>query len=168
MFVSTYEVNVDSKGRVSVPPSFRAALGGKTRILLWPAIDGAGCLEGGGEELFRTYQETIMRLTIQKKKRRALVNAFASKAFDLKMDDPGRIKLPEDWMANAGIGDTVLFVGAMDSFQIWEPEAYAAFDAEMSELAQEDDTLDALDAPYGEVMAAGGVSGLRVIDGGED
>mgnify|MGYP005838671537 CR=1 FL=1 len=51
VFVSTYETSLDAKGRVSVPAPFRAALAGGNRIFLWPAIDGSGCLEGGGDEL---------------------------------------------------------------------------------------------------------------------
>ena len=51
VFVSTYESAIDAKGRVSIPASFRAALGGGNRIFLWSALDGSGCLEGGGEDL---------------------------------------------------------------------------------------------------------------------
>ncbi|CAN0596771.1 unnamed protein product, partial [Laminaria digitata] len=32
VFVSTYESAIDAKGRVSIPASFRAALGGGNRI----------------------------------------------------------------------------------------------------------------------------------------
>lgn len=41
VFVSTYESAIDAKGRVSIPASFRAALGGGNRIFLWSALDGS-------------------------------------------------------------------------------------------------------------------------------
>mgnify|MGYP003649923243 CR=1 FL=1 len=51
MFFSTFDTALDAKGRVSVPSTFRSALGGGNRIFIWPAVDGSGALEGGGEEL---------------------------------------------------------------------------------------------------------------------
>lgn len=170
MFVSTYECAIDAKGRVSIPASFRAALGGGTRIFLWKSLDGSGCLEGGGEQLMAMYRATLLRLAPQSMQRRALVTQIVAGAADLKMDENGRIKLPEDLMAQAGLADKVRFAGNIDSFQLWAPERHAAYVAEMAAAAGRPDTLDALGEAYGEVLrlqAANGFPPLRVIDGGE-
>lgn len=153
MFVSTYEVNIDSKGRVSVPPSFRNELAGQSRLVLWPALDGNRCLEGGDEETFRILQQTILRSSFGNKKRRALINAFASKAHDLKLDDTGRIKLPEKWIEDSKVSGKVIFAGAMDKFQIWEPNAYIEFENEMEEIAKDEETIGQLEGPYQAVIA---------------
>ncbi len=153
MFVSNFEVNIDSKGRVSVPPSFRSVLGGQSRLILWPDIDGNLCLEGGTEDYLNIAKQTILRSSFGNKKKRALINAYASRAYDLKIDDTGRIKLPEKWIADTGVVDQVLFVGALDKFQIWEPAAYEIYDKEMVELAKEEDTIGLLEGPYQEVIA---------------
>ena len=153
MFVSHYEVNIDSKGRVSVPPPFRTVLGGRNRLILWPAIDGNLCLEGTTEEDFNVYQQSILRTSVGNKRRRALINVFASQAHDLKIDDTGRIKLPEKWIALASVEDRVIFAGAFDKFQVWEPAAYENYETEMMEVAKEEETLEILEAPYQEVMA---------------
>ena len=160
MFVSTYEGAIDAKGRVSVPAPFRSALGGGSRVFLWPALGGLGCLEGGGEALMSVYHQTISRLPTLSKKRRLLTAAIISRAADLKMDEPGRIKIPEELLASVGITDKLIFVGALDSFQIWSPEAYAAFQAEVDAASDEEEILSALDAPYDATVAAGGVPGL--------
>lgn len=167
MFVSTYKGAIDTKGRVSVPAPFRAALGGSARIYLWPALDGSKCLEGGGEALMNVYRQTITRLPLQSPHRKALTLGIISRAADLKMDDPGRIKIPEEMLANVGITGEMVFAGAMDSFQIWSPEAYAAYEAEMAALVSEPETLGALAGPYGETVQAGGVPGLRLVDEGD-
>lgn len=167
VFVSTYEGAIDAKGRVSVPAPFRAALGGGNRVFLWPALGGLGCLEGGGEALMSVYRQTITRLPQLSKKRRLLTAAIISRAADLKMDDPGRIKIPDDLLASVGITDKLVFVGALDSFQIWSPEAYAAFLAQVDAASDEEDILSALDDPYDAAVAAGGVPGLTIGPEGE-
>jgi MraZ protein len=165
VFVSTYESAIDSKGRVSVPAPFRAALGGGSRIFLWPALDGSKCLEGGGEALMATYMQTISRLPLQSRERKALTAAIVSRSADLKMDDPGRIRIPDTLLAHAAITEKIVFVGAMDSFQVWNPDAYAAFETEMAEAAADPDVINALAAPYDAAIAAGGVPGLSLVKG---
>jgi len=169
VFVSTYESAIDAKGRVSIPASFRAALGGGNRIFLWPALDGSGCLEGGGEALMAMYRATLTRLAPQSPARKALVTRIIAGSADLKMDETGRIKLTEELQTAADLTDRVKFAGNMDSFQIWNPERHAVhFDAMATEASRED-TLDALGRAYNEVLQqqVGGAPGLRLVDGGD-
>ena len=166
MFVSTYESGIDAKGRVSIPAPFRAALGGGSRVFLWPALDGSGCLEGGGEALMAVYRQTIMRLPPQSKAHRALRHGVFVRSADLKMDDAGRIRLPEHLMAVAGLGERVIFAGAVDSFQIWDPGRFSGYDAQMDDVVSDPDIAEALSAAYSETLAAGGVPGLGQGGGG--
>lgn len=52
-------------------------------------------------------------------------------ARQLAWDPEGRIVLPEDVLAHAGIAEAAAFVGKGQTFQIWEPEAYRAAEAEI-------------------------------------
>ena len=140
MFVSTYETSLDSKGRVSVPASFRHALSGGQRLFLWPASDGSPCLEGGGEALMTLYRQTLARMS-------------PNDPADLKMDDTGRISIPRPLLEGAGIEGRLIFAGALDRFHIWEPDRFAAFDAVMEGQLRE--SQDALDAPFQAALAAG-------------
>ena len=170
VFVSTYESAIDAKGRVSIPASFRAALGGGSRIFLWPALDGSGCLEGGGEALMAMYRATLMRLPPQSPVRKALVTSIIAGAADLKMDDTGRIKLPDDLMQAAGLSGRVKFAGNIDSFQIWAPEKHEAFTSAMAATAAKPETLEALGAAYNEVLRQqelGLYPDLKLVEGGE-
>ncbi|MCA8902408.1 MAG: division/cell wall cluster transcriptional repressor MraZ [Hyphomonas sp.] len=170
MFVSTYESAIDAKGRVSIPAPFRAALGGGNRIFLWPALDGSGCLEGGGEALMAMYRATLTRLPPQSKVRKALVTRIIAGSADLKMDETGRIKLPDELCKAAGLTDRITFAGNMDSFQIWNPERHAAFNADMAVAAAEPETQEALAQAYGEVLRQqerGLYPGPKLVEGGE-
>ena len=97
MFVSTYETAIDAKGRVSVPAPFRAALSGGSRVFLWPAIDGSGCLEGGGDELMSIYRQTLARMAPNDPNRRA----FAELA---------KLGMVSVWMIGFFVLGTVFFV----------------------------------------------------------
>ncbi|MEM1106724.1 MAG: division/cell wall cluster transcriptional repressor MraZ [Pseudomonadota bacterium] len=165
MFVSTYESAIDAKGRVSVPAPFRAALGGGSRIFLWPALDGSKCLEGGGEDLMALYRQTISRLPLQSRERKALTLAIVSRSADLKMDEPGRVKIPEEMLARVGIDHRMVFVGALESFQIWSPEAYAAYEGDMAGAVSDPKVINALAAPYDAAIGAGSVPGLARMPG---
>ena len=163
MFVSTYETSLDAKGRVSVPAPFRAALAGGNRIFLWPAIDGSGCLEGGGDELMAVYRQTLARMAPNDPNRRAFMHTIFTRSADLKMDDTGRISIPQPLLDAAGIEKKLVFAGAFDRFHVWEPSRFAEFDTQMSETAR--DNQDALAEPFQQAMAAGGLPGLGKAGG---
>nr|WP_243846276.1 division/cell wall cluster transcriptional repressor MraZ [Rhizomicrobium palustre] len=43
----------------------------------------------------------------------------------LPIDENGRVRLPENFIAAAGLKDKVVFVGLGRKFQIWDPDTYA-------------------------------------------
>ena len=158
VFVSSYETSLDSKGRVSVPASFRHALAGGARIFLYPALDGSPCLEGGGDALMQQNQTTLLRMSPTSTARKVFLNRTVSKAVELKLDDTGRIKIPVKHLEMAGIGKELVFVGAMDRFYVWDPERYAAFDAEME--SQLDDVQADFEGSFNAALAVGGIRGV--------
>ncbi len=50
-------------------------------------------------------------------------------ARQLQFDVTGRIMIPADLLAHAGITDTAVFVGRGNSFQIWNPDAFREMQA---------------------------------------
>jgi len=165
VFVSTYDGAIDAKGRVSIPAPFRAALGGSARVFLWQAPDGSGALEGGGEELMELYRETLAELPLQSPIREAIVTCIIAAAADLKIDDTGRVKLPEDLCAAADLTGRIKFSGQMDSFRIWNPERFHLHQSRMRSIVNAPETLDAFASAYNKVRlrrAAGGRGGEAV------
>ena len=110
--------------------------------------------------MLNDYRQILARMSPHDPAREAIAHAVFGRSADLKMDDPGRIKLPEAHLLAAGIKTKLVFSGAFDRFRIWSPEAYAAYDAEMS--AQASANLTKLDAPFQAALAAGAIA-----DGGE-
>ncbi len=157
MFLSTFEGSIDARGRVLVPSSFRASLGGAQKFFLFPAVDRGGYLEGGGQELMDEYVQIFNNLPPHDKDRRAFVTAIFSKGGEIAMDQAGRASITPQLLSAAGIEKDLLFVGAMDRFQLWDPERYAAYEAEMSEHAA--NNQDALAAPFYQTRGIGGPGG---------
>jgi len=151
VFFSTYEGAIDAKGRVSIPAPFRAALGGGNRVFIWIAPDGSGALEGGGEALMELYAETLAELPLQSPVREAFVTAVIAGSADLRIDDTGRIKLPEEFCAAAGLSGRIRFTGAIESFKIWDPVRFETHRGHQASVARHAETLDAFHTAYRDV-----------------
>lgn len=127
LFISTFPGTLDGKGRVCIPAPYREALAAQETggVYIRPII-GQPMLEGFGEVLMQDYYGKV-----------AQDNPYASADMDddpffamsltqmLPRDENGRVRLPEDFIAHAGLTDRVTFVGLGSRFQIWEPQAHA-------------------------------------------
>lgn len=129
LFTGTHTNKVDKKGRVSVPAPFRATLAaqGFEGAILFPSFTH-DCIEGCGakflEELAEKMDATADLFSEQEDD---LASFVFSESRQLAFDPEGRILLPSDFMAHAGITEQAAFVGNAKRFQIWEPERRKAF-----------------------------------------
>ena len=118
---------LDSKGRVSIPASFRAVLArdGFEGLYVHPALD-AQALDAGGNVLLNEIDAFLSTLSPYSDERDQLSTALFGTSEILKVDPEGRVILTDTVKMHAGIGDTVTFVGLGHKFQIWEPERFRA------------------------------------------
>lgn len=138
LFLSTFVNKIDRKGRVSVPASFRPLLAGPdfSGVVLFrswkhPALEGYRM--GDMQELARQV-ETLD--TFSDSHDDAATSIFAD-ARPLPFDAEGRIILPEDLVAHAGLGDAACFAGRGRTFQIWEPKAFQLWQAQARQRVQQ-------------------------------
>ena len=149
-FVSTFTNKLDAKGRVSVPAQFRSVLAaqGTDGLYCIKALSRLPALTGFGEAL-------LSKLSAQMDSPNPLLDRnYASRAFgmfgqvrNLSIDDEGRVRLPDEFIAHCGISDRVAFLGLNKVFEIWNPdtlaaeeakrmaEVYAVYDASGGEIA---------------------------------
>ena len=125
-FISTVPGTLDTKGRVCIPAPYRQILAAQNTqgVYLCPSFSEA-TLECFGEEVLQAFNRQI-----------AEINPFFAKDFNAKaaivlgetkllpFDENGRVRLPEELIAHAGLKDGVVFVGMGTKFQIWEPERF--------------------------------------------
>lgn len=125
-FVATFVNRLDQKGRVSVPAPFRAVLAreGQDGLYCYPALDRPA-IDAGGAKLQTAIAARLEPFETFSDDYETLSTAFYGESRILKIDPDGRVILPEEFRAYAGVADTAVFVGQGFKFQIWAPERFA-------------------------------------------
>jgi MraZ protein len=121
LFLSTFINRIDKKGRVSVPASFRAALGDAQSVVLYPsyknnAIEGVSVdtmseLAGRMDQNFDMFSDDHDEMA----------TVLFGESIQLSFDENGRFSLPQQFIEFAGIDGEMAFVGMGNKFQIWNP-----------------------------------------------
>lgn len=132
LFLSTFVNKVDKKGRVSVPATFRATLSSLpfAGIVAYRSFTTA-CVEGCGIDFMERLSDSAQEFDAFSTEQENITALIFADARQLAWDPEGRIMLPEDLIAHAGLTETCAFVGKGKTFQIWEPQAYKQVEAEI-------------------------------------
>ena len=125
LFLGTAENKIDTKGRVSVPADFRAALKGDEfqGIILYHSFTNK-CIEGCTMARMEKIAEATDNMDLFSEETESLESLIFSDARQLSFDVTGRVVIPEDLLEFAGIKGTALFVGKGKTFQIWEKSEF--------------------------------------------
>jgi len=155
-FVSNVTLRLDSKGRVSIPASFRAVLrrDGFDGLYCYPAL-ASPAIDAGGNALMTEIEALIGRFTPYSDEGERFALALFGTSETLKVDGEGRVQLSESLKRHGGITEAVTFVGLGHKFQIWEPGRF------QHELAEATQKVRALKAELGSQMAARNALGAR-------
>jgi MraZ protein len=155
-FVSNITLRLDSKGRVSIPASFRTVLSrdGFDGLYCYPALDRPA-IDAGGNALMSEIEALIERFTPFSEEREQFALALYGTSETLKVDGEGRVVLSETLKRHAGITDAVTFVGLGHKFQIWEPGRF------QNELAEATQKVRALKTELSSQVAVRTASGAR-------
>jgi MraZ protein len=131
-FISTMTGTLDGKGRVCIPSAYRQILAAQTMtgVYACPSFYEPA-LECFGDDVLQAFHQALA----------AQDPFFGAEADDksfailsmtqlLAHDENGRVRLPDDFIAHAGLKDKVTFVGMGRKFQIWESDRFAPIQAE--------------------------------------
>ena len=155
-FVANFTLRLDSKGRVSIPGSFRSVLArdGFEGLYCYPALDRPA-IDAGGSALMAEIETLIGRYAPFSDQREQLALALYGTSETLRIDGEGRVVLGENLKRHAGITETVAFVGLGSKFQIWEPGRF------QNELAEATQKVRALKGELSSRSAARDAPGAR-------
>lgn len=125
LFLSSYENRLDTKGRISVPASFRAVVANENfaGIVLFRSFTH-NCIEGVSMSRMEKIATATDKIGLFDSELDDLTAMLFADARELSFDVTGRVVIPSDMLEHAGIKDTALFVGRGNSFQIWNPEEF--------------------------------------------
>jgi MraZ protein len=134
LFIGTHQNKLDAKGRVSVPAQFRSVLKKMSHagevapiatMYLRPSHQNP-CIEGWTELGFEALSPPVAEGYSQfSEEHDNFVLALFGASCLMETDREGRIMLPPDLVAHAGLAENVMFIGTRNTFQIWEPAAGA-------------------------------------------
>ena len=95
-FVSNVTLRLDSKGRVSIPGSFRSVLGrdGFAGLYCYPALDRPA-IDAGGNALMAEIEALIGRTRLFRMRGSSFALALYGTSETLKIDGEGRVSLSE-------------------------------------------------------------------------
>jgi MraZ protein len=155
-FVGNVTLRLDSKGRVSIPASFRSVLtrDGFDGLYCYPAL-ASPAIDAGGNALMAEIEALMSRFAPYSEERERFALSLYGTSETLKIDGEGRVVLSESLKRHAGITEQVAFVGLGHKFQIWEPGRFA------SELAEATEKVRALKSELGSQGAARNALGAR-------
>lgn len=125
MLLGQHKQKVDDKGRLNFPAKFRDEMGETFYVTCW--LDE--CLIALPAERFAQITEKLRESGLVKN--RGLRRMIYGGAVEAQPDKQGRIMLPPELRAHAGITDEAIVVGADDYAEIWSPKGWAAMNENM-------------------------------------
>lgn len=122
MFVGVHERQLDERGRVALPPTFRHPLG--DLCYLFSGEDG--CVSLRSVEAFKEEATDLISRVKRGEASRDRQRAFAASASEATIDKQGRVTISPELREFAGISphSAVVVLGDLDHIEIWEPNAY--------------------------------------------
>ena len=120
MFMGEYNHSLDAKGRLIIPVKFRESLGEK--FVVTRSLDACLCIYD--MEAWETFAKKLTELPYNAKEQRELVRFFLSGAAEVELDKQGRILVPNNLRAAAGIEKDVVLVGVGGRIEIWSSKAW--------------------------------------------
>lgn len=125
VFTSAYECKIDDKGRLTLP--------GKLKSELLPILaEGfilkrsvfSPCLELWPKQEWDKKLAKINELTRFTRKNAKVVRSFLAGVKIIELDATGRLNIPNDLMAFAGIDKTVVIASQISIIEIWDKDKY--------------------------------------------
>lgn len=119
-FTGCYLHNIDEKGRLTFPVSFRDLLGENPFIL--KGFDQNLLVMNANR--FELLYERINNMNMANAQTRQLRRYIFSTAAQIEFDKAGRFIIPQPLCRIAGLDGTALIVGIGKDIEIWNPDTY--------------------------------------------
>ncbi len=120
-FLGSYQHQIDDKGRVSLPASFRREAADQRFILVQPYPPALALYP---EAEWGQVEERLTELMGRDPEARLYVLSVMANAVEVTPDAQGRILIPARLKEAAELSSAVLMVGAINKVELWAPEKF--------------------------------------------
>lgn len=120
MFFGSYSHTLDNKGRLMIPAKLRNEAGGRLYILK----GYEGSLSIYKEADFLNLTAALEDLSYNQRDTRDVQRITLASVVELEVDAQGRIQLPSKLLGDYRISRSVVVVGVINHFEIWDAVAW--------------------------------------------
>ena len=132
------QINLDAKGRLAVPTRYRAQLQEVCNGQMIVTVDSDYCLLIYPLQEWEDVERKLNRLPNLNKHARRLQRLMIGYASEIEMDGSGRLLLPKELRAFAGMEKHVVLLGQGNKFELWDEARWnESRDAWLSEARDE-------------------------------
>lgn len=137
-FVGKVKHAVDAKGRLMIPSKYRAIIGEQTLYIL-PGESGNLTVytEDSFDKLSNRIDEKLENAEDLTCEDEAAIRRWIAGADYVNLDPQGRILIGQEHRRLAGLGKEAFVCGALDHFEIWNPELWEKIHGPETEETQE-------------------------------
>lgn len=120
-FLGRYLHQIDAKGRISLPASFRQGRESEPFILVHAQPEALSLYP---DDSWNDVQQELRDMARRRPEYRTHLLSVTSNATEVSLDKQGRILIPDHLRKGVGLDSEALIVGAIDKIEIWEPERF--------------------------------------------
>jgi MraZ protein len=131
LLIGEYEHTLDEKKRVSLPKTFRAALG--KRVVMTRGLDN--CLYIYAHGAWAAVAKRLQGLSIVNEDTRGFNRFMLSGAAEVEVDGVGRILIPDHQKEFAQLKKNVVFTGVSDHVEVWDAAKWKSYKARIEKDA---------------------------------
>ncbi|MDC9593700.1 division/cell wall cluster transcriptional repressor MraZ [Xenorhabdus sp. IM139775] len=145
MFRGATLVNLDSKGRLTVPARYREMLNEESTGQMVCTIDlHQPCLLLYTLPEWEIIEEKLSRLSSMNPAERRVQRLLLGHASECQMDNAGRLLLASTLRQHAGLTKEVMLVGQFNKFELWDEQVW--YQQVQNDIAVEQSTQEPLSA----------------------
>jgi MraZ protein len=143
MFLSTYPLRLDEKGRFFLPSKYRPQL--EDGLIIVQGQDD--CLAIYPPQVFEQTAGRILEQWSTHQDVRAFQRMLGADAGESRFDKQGRVSVPAELREYAHLDRDIIVTGALDHAEIWNPDLWRQYrDAQQPEYSR-------IDKPIGQVFS---------------
>lgn len=139
MFQGASALNLDAKGRMTIPAKHRDALSVQCEGRITLTKHPHGCLLLFPRPVWETHREQIASWPMSA---RAWQRIFLGNASDVEMDGAGRILIAPELRSAVALSRDVMLLGMGSHFEIWDAAKLAENEAQALEAGMPDALTD--------------------------
>lgn len=126
MFQGATQLNLDSKGRLTVPARHRDILDAHFAGQLVLTADADGCLLCYPEPEWLPIRDKLLKLSSLNPRIRALQRRLIGYAENVEMDAAGRVLISPSLRGYATLDKRVVLIGQGNKLELWDEKKWAA------------------------------------------